>query len=226
MRLDQQYQELLRLKKEINHRLKAGVGFQEIKELMLYLAHDRAYAGLKLKENQLIMLECFFNIWLVEKKKLPELGIETDIFNQVSGLDDVERKYRKVQYCGLRIENDLPEEYCEQALEWLVEDEISGVAIGKIIVLETKEREGNLLRIARWLREKGDVLNALLLLQYGNEAFPGREELLREEAEIWLLGEQEERALALLAKIEEPSQKSREKHKSRETIKNMAGGRK
>jgi len=210
MRLNQQYQELLRLKKEIDQRLEAGTDFQGIKELMLYLVRDRAYSRLKLKENQLIMLECFFNIWLTEKKKLPELGIDTDIFYQVSGLDDLERKYRKVQYCGLRIENGLPDEYCEQAVEWLIEDKISGIAIGKILVFETKEREENLLRIVKWLRGKGEVLNALLLIQYGNEAFPGKEKLLREEAEIWLLGKQEERALTLLAKIEKPSSDTEE----------------
>ncbi len=220
MRLNEQYQELLRLEKEINHRLKSGTDFQKIKELMLDLARDKAYSRLKTKENHLIMLECFFTIWLAEKKKLPELGIETDIFYQVYGLKDIERKYRKIQYCGLRIENDLPDEYCEQIIEDLMDEKISGLAIGKVVVFETKKREDNILRIAQWLRRKGDILNALLLVQYGNEAFPDQEKLLREEAEIWLSGQQEERAAELLNRIRSLSQETR---KSNKKIRQVAG---
>lgn len=205
MKLKQQYQELLRLKKEIDQRLKNGTDFQKIKELMLYLAQDSAYPKLKLKENQLIMLERFFNIWLREKRKLPDLGVETDIFDKVSSLDDVEQKYQRIKYCGLRIENLVPAEYIGQAIEWLVKDKVSGIAIGKIIVLETQNKEENLLYIAQYIRERGDSFNALLLLQYANEAFPRNEKLCLEEAGIWLEGGQCEKALELLLGIERPS---------------------
>lgn len=205
MRLEQQYQELLRLKEEINQRLKTETGFEKIKELMLYLAQDKAYSKLKVKENQMIMLDCFFNIWLREKKKLPDLGVETDIFYKVFSLDDVEQKYQRIKYCGLRIENAVPDDYIEQALEWLIEDQVSGMAIGAIIVKETEKREQNILYIAQYLRRRGDSLNALLLMQCANETFPGQEKLLLEEADIWLEGQQFERVLELLSQIEKPS---------------------
>lgn len=205
MRLEEQYQELLRLKKEINQRLKAGTDFGKMKELMLYLAQDKAYFKLKEKEHQMIMLESFLNIWLREKKKLPDLGVETDIFYKVSSLDDVERKYQRIKYCGLRIENAVPNDYIEQALEWLAEDQVSGIAIGKIIVKETEKRKENILYIAQCLRRGGDSLNALLLMQYANEKLPGQEKLLLEEADIWLEGQQFEKVLELLSQIENPS---------------------
>ena len=144
---------------------------------------DKAYHKLKSSENQMIMLESVFNIWLKEKKELPVLGIETDIFYQISCLDDVERKYQRIKYCGLRIENAVWDEYIRQALGWLVEDKVSGIAIGKIIVAETQKREENLLYIAGYLGETGDMLNALLLLRYADEAFPRKEKLLLKEAE-------------------------------------------
>lgn len=210
MRLEQQYQELVRLKREINQRLNKGTDFQKIKELMLYLAQDLAYSKLKLKENQLIMLECFFNIWLQEKKKLPDLGVKTDIFYKIASLNDVEWKYQRIKYCGLRIENVVPEKYIEQAIEWIIEDKVSGIAIGKIIVFETQNKQNNLLSIARCIRERGDSFNALLILQYANETFPGWEKLLLEEADIWLDGGQHRKALEILGKIENPTSEIRE----------------
>lgn len=210
MRLKQQYQELLRLKKEINHRLKGGTGFQQIRELMLYLAGEPVYAKLKSKENQLIMLESFLNIWLKEKKLLPDLGVETDIFYHVTSLDDVEQKYQRIKYYILRVENRVPDEYCNQAYEWLTEDRVSGIAVGKIILYETEKREENFLDIVQFMKQKGDSLNALFLIQYANNAFAGNERLLLEEAEIWLQGGQLEKALDLLVKIEKPSEEIRE----------------
>lgn len=210
MRLEQQYQELLRLKREINQRLRMGTDFPGIRELMLYLAKERAYYKLRDIENQLIMLESFFRIWLEEKKKLPDLGIETDIFFQVSSLEDVERKYQRIKFCGLRIENAIPKEWCEQGLECLEEDKVSGLAAGRIIAAETKNKEENLLYMAQFLKERGNFVNALLLLQYANEAFPGREKLLLKEANIWREGQQLKKALELLMKIEKPSQSTKE----------------
>lgn len=205
MKLKQQYEELLRLKKEINQKLKKGTCFLQIKELMLYLAGNPAYLKLKEKDNQLIMLEYFFNIWLKEKKKLPDLEIETDIFYGVFSLNDVERKYQKIKYCSLRIENKVPDEYIRQALGWLIEDQVSGMAIGQIVARETKEKEENILQIGQCLRQGGQMLNALLLIQYANEAFPGQEKLLLEEADIWLEVQQFQKALELLSQIEKPS---------------------
>lgn len=205
MRLEQQYRELLRLKKEINIRLKRGTDFQNIKELMLMLAKDQGYQILKGKENQMIILDCFLGIWLKEKRRLSELGIETDIFYQVSSLDELEQKYQTIRYCGLRIENNVPDEYIEQAFLWLIDQKVSGIAIGKIVIYGTKHRENNLLYLARGLKQKGDLTNAILLLQYARENYPKQEKFLLEEADCWLQGQQWQRAQALLREIEKPT---------------------
>lgn len=210
MRIAEQYQKLRRLKEEINQRLHKGSGFQDIKNLMLYLAKEESYSKLKQSDNQLARLDCFFNIWLEEKKKLSNLKIEKDIFHKISSLSDVEKKYLKIHYCGLRIENLVPDEYIKQALAWLEEENISGLAIGKIIVLESKKREENLLHITHYLRQQGNFLNALLLIEYANKTFPGNERLLLEEADIWLEGHQWKKALENLLKIEKPPQPIRE----------------
>lgn len=210
MRIEEKYQELLRLKKEINQRMENGTEFQKLKELMLYLAQDKTYPKLKEKDNQLAMLDLFLKIWIAEKRKLPELGINEDIFYQVFNLDDVEHKYLKVQYCGLRIENIVPDEYCEQALKWLVENRVSGLAIGQIVVVETKKKEENLLYIARYLRRHMETLNALLMIQYANGVLEGSEKLLLEEADIWLEGQQYKNALDVLQRIGNPSQTTKE----------------
>ena len=104
MRVEQQYREVLRLKREINLRLSVGTGFWEIRELALFLAGDKAYLKLKKEEKQLMMLDCFFGIWQEEKKKLPKGRIETDIFHDISSLEELEKKYQRIKYCGLRIE--------------------------------------------------------------------------------------------------------------------------
>ncbi len=210
MKLKEQCQELLRLKAEIGQQLKKGTDFKAIKHLMLYLAGEKFYSKLKCLDNQLAELDLFFNIWLEEKKDLSNLGIETDIFSGISSLRDVEQKYLKILYCGLRRENAVPDAYIGQALEWLVQEHISGLAIGKIIVSETSRKEENLLSIAQRLRQKGEILNTLLLLQYANKTFPGNEQLLLEEAGLWLDGMQWERALENLLKIESPTEQAKE----------------
>ena len=205
MRLEQQYRELLRLKEEIDICLKRGTDFQNMKELMLLLAKDQGYQALRGNDNQIVRLECFLKIWLDEERKLPDLGIKEDIFWRISSLDELEQKYQRILYCGLRIENNVPELYINQSIEWLAEQKVSGIAIGEIVVIETRDKEQNLLSIARKLKQHGNMINAVLLLQYAREKYPEQEELLLEEADCWLQGQQWERAYALLTGIKEPS---------------------
>lgn len=205
MRLEQQYQELLRLREEINTRLEKGTDFQNIKELILCLAKDQGYQKLKGKENQMIRLDRFLSIWLEEKRKLSELGIVEDIFSGTGSLDELEQKYQKIKYCALRVENRVPEPYIDQSISWLIEKKISGIAIGKIVVFETRAREENLLYIAQELKRHGNLPGAILLLQYTREKYPKQERLILEEADCWLQGQQWRRAYELLRKVEKPT---------------------
>ncbi|MDE7223237.1 MAG: hypothetical protein K2O34_05600 [Acetatifactor sp.] len=210
MRLEQQYQELLRLRKEINIRLNQGTDFQNIKDLALFLAKDSGYQKLKRKENQMIFLDCFLSIWLEEKRKLLQLGIEEDIFTGTGSLEKLEQRYQRIKYCGLRIENHVPEPYISQSISWLIDQKISGIAIGKIVVFETKDREDNLLHIAQEFKRRGELTNAVLLLQYAREKYPKQDSLALEEADCWIQGQQWERAHELLTEIERPTEGIRE----------------
>lgn len=210
MRLQQQYRELLRLQKEINAHLESGTDFPQMRELMLYLAKDTGYAKLKTKENRLIQLDRFFGIWLEERRKLPALGIDRDIFYGIDSLAGVERKYQRVLYLGLRIENHMPPICVQQALDWMEEWKISGIAIGRIVAGETHRGRDNLLRIAQEMKGRGELQSAVLLLQYANEQYSGEEALLLEEAECWLRGKQWEKACELLESIKEPAEETRQ----------------
>lgn len=210
MKLEEQCRELFRLKEVINQRMIKGNDFQTIKELWQYLVVEESYHKLKKRDNQLAILDFFLNIWIKEKQTLTNFGIDEDIFDQVTNLDDIEKKYQKIYYCGLRVENAVPDKYIEQALNWLLEDRVSGVAIGRIVAAQTTKKEENLLYFAQYMKRNRNTLHALLILQYANEVFEGNEKLSVEEADIWIAGEQYESALNVLQRIDEPSQDIKE----------------
>ncbi len=210
MCLKQQYGKWLRLKEEVDLRLARGTDFQRMKELILFLGQEQTYLELRQKEGRMMMLDCFLGIWLEEKRILQQPGIAEDIFYQVGSLSALAHKYRQILYCALRIENKVPESYVKQAITWLLEQRISGVAIGKIVILETKEKEDNLLHIAQALKKEGATGNALLLLAYANRSFPGRERLILEEADCRIQIQHWEKAYELLKAIENPTAEIRD----------------
>ena len=58
MRIETQYKELLKIKREIDNRLVA-LDFSKIKELILWLNTSKEYQKLKSKDNQLMILDFF-----------------------------------------------------------------------------------------------------------------------------------------------------------------------
>lgn len=206
MNLEEQYQEISKIKQEINLRLSRGTAASDIRELAIFLAQDRNYQKINTSENQLIKLSHFLTIWQEEKQKLPSLGISEDIFYQVHNLDELEQKHRRIEYYGLRIENNVPEPYCRELMDLLMEQKVSGLALGIIIRNRTERGGHNLLSVARELKQRLDLPNAVLLLQYAREKYPRmEEELLLEEADCWLQGQQFEKAYELLSDLKNPS---------------------
>lgn len=205
MKIQDKYKELVQLKKEINKKLSRN-GFQEIKELMLWLANSNSYQNLKTKDNQLIALECFCNIWLEEKKQLEQLGIHEDVFNMVTSLEDVERKYSAIKYCALRIENNMPEEYCDWALAELIDYKISGIAMAQIIISETYKRKQNIVELSRYLKERQQLVTAVTLLQQALKTYEKEGDLLLELADCWMIGQQWKQAYEILKQIEKPDE--------------------
>ena len=205
MNLQEQYQEISKLKHEINNRLSKGTDYLSIKELAISLAQNQEYQKLYKMENQLIKLQHFLTIWREEQEKMPSQAVSENIFYQISNLDELEQKYRRIEYYGLRIENRVPEPYCSQLLDWLLEHKVSGIALGIIIRNRTELGKENILCIAQELKHRTELPNAVLLLQYAHEKYPDEEAFLLEEADCWLQTKQWARALALLQEVERPS---------------------
>lgn len=209
MEIEKQYKELLELRKELNNKLKEH-DFLRIKDMILWLAKSDSFQKLKQKDNQLIALDCFCSIWIEEKKKLEPMGIKDDIFLNVNSLKDIEKKYLLIKYYALRIENKVPDMYRDELIQWIKENRISGIAIGKIVVFETLNREENILNISKHLKENNLIITAMELLQYGLEMYEGNRLLSLEMSECWMEGKQWKQAYDCLCKIKSPTNEDKQ----------------
>lgn len=217
MEHEQQYRELLTLKYQIEERLK-NLNFEKIKELIIWLTHSTSYQKLKGKDNQLSMLNVFCSIWLEEKKKLDALGISEDIFYGVDSLESLEKKYLTIKFGLLRLENDIPIEYCTESIDEMVENKVSGIALYKIIIEETADKIENVRKMAGLFKQNGQTVTALILLQKGNDTWPQNRNVLLELADCWMEGEQWEQAYECLKKIPDPNEEIYELTKTLEKV--------
>ncbi len=204
MNLQDQYQKIYRLTAEINSRLSQGSDYLNIKELALFLAHNEDYQSLYQMENRLIKLQHFLTIWREEQERIPGAAMSPAIFYRISSLEELEQKYCRIEYYGLRIENHVPGQYCDQLLDWLLEHRVSGIALGIIIRNRTERGRDNLLCIARELKRRAELPQAVLLLQYAREKYPGDDPFTLEEADCWLQVSQWSKALEVLLEIRQP----------------------
>lgn len=205
MRLKEKYRELSRLKDEINTRLAKGNSLSDIADLTLFLTHDQYFVRYYRSDTQLLLLLRFLKIWQEEKQTLPALGIPETIFYQVDSLDALVQKHRQIEYYGLRIENDVPESCCQELLDSLLEQKVSGLALGTVLNEATERVRDNILAVSQELKHRLNLPNAILLLQFALQQFPHDEELLLESADCWLQGQQFEKAYELLLAIENPA---------------------
>jgi len=209
MNIQTQYDEILKLKKEINKRMDR-LDFQGIKELMVWLAGVPVYKRLKNRDNQLHYLDFACSVWLEEKKRLAPQGIQEDFFTGLHSLDELETKYLAVEFAVLRMEYEMPEEYYEQAADTIIHYQVTGLAIYKIIRLETVRHEQNLLRMAQLLKGRGQYIRALILLHEGASDYPENQDICLEQADCWLQGQQWDMAYKCLKKMPNPNQELRE----------------
>lgn len=205
----QQYEELLALRPQIDERLR-NLNFEKIKDLQLWLAKSVSYKILKNRDNQLIFLDEFCQIWLEEKQKLSQVGIDTDIFYGVDSLESLERKYLTIQFGILRLETPMPVEYYEQAVDDFIDYHISGVALYKILMRETAQREENIVKLAGLLLDRNQIVTAIFLLQKGKERFPQNKDIILRLSDCWLAGGQLHQAYQCLLEIKKPDRKTKE----------------
>lgn len=200
MTIDEQYRALQELIPQIEEKLKDN-SFEGVKNLILWLTHSAVYQKLKNKENSLILLEAFCEIWMEEKK---ENLAENDIFTNIKSLSDIQKKYREIQYTILRIENQLPEEYCNGGIKQLITQKISGIAIVEIAIAETLHIKSNIIKVADYLMNNYAGTLAIEMLQYAQKKTSDVEDFILKEADCWIFAEQWEMAIKCLEKITNP----------------------
>ena len=168
------------------------------------LYRNSIYEKLVAKDSQLYMLNHFFCIALREQRELAQRGIRGNVFEGVSSLDILEKKYLAIEFLVLRMELDLNNEEMEETVNKIVEQQVSGVALFRIIQFETASVLQNVKRMSVELKKRGDRIGSIILLREAVETYP--------EGELWLLlanawmelGEFPE-ALKCLKEIEEPA---------------------
>lgn len=203
MRIQEQYATLLTVKEEINEKLQ-NLDFEKEKELMLWLAKSEKYQKVREKDNQLIILDILCDIWLTEKRTLESKGIHEDIFYQIDSLNAMEKKYLTLKFGILRLETSMPEEYYQQFIDVVITYKISSVALFRVIMRETLEKSKNIVKLARLLKNRNQIITATLLLQEAEESFEKDSDILLELADCWLEGQQWKTAYDCLVKIEKP----------------------
>lgn len=209
MRLKELYSELIALKKEIDERLK-GLNASNQEEFLSWLQESKIYQKLKSRDNQLIYLNVFHRIRLEERKKPAAVEGQNDIYCGIHSLKEIEEKYLTIKFGVLRLETEMEACYYEQALDAIIEYGVTGIALYHIIVLETAQKEQNIIKMAKLLKRKGKYITALILLKEGLEAYGSNGEMLLELAECWMKGEQWKQAYDCLKRIEEPGEAVRE----------------
>lgn len=203
MKIEEQYNELQNIKKEMNKFL-LNLDRDGIKKLSLMFVKSPILKKLFLKDNQLYMLNCFCSIWISEQKKLAGLDLDQNIFEDIKNLGDVEEKYCLIKFGVLRLEFSMPKAYYDQIVEYFIESHISGIALFEIIKNETLQRKKNIITLANLLKNKKEYPTALILLQEGEKLYPGEKDLLLEQAECWSAGQQWGQACQCLLRIKSP----------------------
>lgn len=209
MKIEEQYKTLLILKDEINFRLK-NLDIYRIKGLIVWLLQSQGYQKMKQKDSQLQALDFFMQIWPMEIKNKDAFEMQGGIFYGVSSLETLERKYQIAKFAILRLENDMPHEYCLRAVEEVCQYQFSAYALFELIEGESEKKEINILKLSRCFKEKEEWIRAIGLLQKGVEKYPANKELLLELADCWMTVGEWKQAYVCLCQIKKPGKKIQE----------------
>ena len=204
MQIKEQYRKIAELHKEIDSKLQ-DTSFEKIIQLQRWAVNSEEYQTLKAKDNQLLLFNIFCKIWIEEKQKMLDIENEKDIFWKIHNLNELQSKYYDVIYAILRIENNVPNQSIHEGIDKILKNEISGIAIGYILISESKKKKESIILMSQLLIEKNEYVRAIELLQYVQAYIPGEEDFFLQEANCWIAGEQWGQALNCLKKIPNPS---------------------
>lgn len=169
--LKELYNKMLELKALVNAKLSDG-SFEAIRDLIKMLDESEVYPTLLEKDTQLSMLDIFLGIWLDEKRELSALGIASDIMTDVSDLDVLENKYHTISLSILRFENDMPEEYLNEAIDRIIAQDISGIALYKILKIDTIDHVNNVIKVSTALRARKEYIRDMFFVRLAVSEYP------------------------------------------------------
>lgn len=169
--LKELYNKMLELKALVNAKLSDG-SFEAIRDLIKMLDESEVYPILLEKDTQLSMLDIFLGIWLDEKRELSALGIASDIMTDVSDLDALEDKYHTISLSILRFENNMPEEYLNEAIDRIIDQDISGIALYKILKIDTIDHVNNVIKVSTALRARKEYIRDMFFVRLAVSEYP------------------------------------------------------
>lgn len=181
MKLHEQYVYLVKLKQDINDVLSKG---NDISALIKQLDHSSLFNKFMQKDTDIYRFNVFSYIFLREQCELRNIGIEDNIFEGVRSLSDLEKKYLSIEFAMLRLETKMPEEYYLDGISNLVDENISGIAIGRVISLETAKVKENILKTADILLQLGEYSRSIVLLKEASSILPDDESFEKKIKEI------------------------------------------
>ncbi len=155
---------ILDLKREIDSRLE-DLNIYKAGELILWLLQNEMYQKVKRYDEQLMILDLFIDIWRKEKSDNKSFQMQGDIFAYVNSLEEIEAKYLVAKFAFLRIENEMPYEYCTEAVDVLVEYQYSPHALYEIMKRENADSKEMILKLAPLLQDRNALTKAVGLLQ-------------------------------------------------------------
>lgn len=207
MRLSEQYAELVKLREDLNKKL-YNIDFRKIKELALEMAQLESYQRHKKTDNQIIALDFFFGMWMRENGDIYNFAHQGNIFDNVNSLEDVERKYLSIQFGIFRIENGMSIEHISEAVDEMIANNVSAYAMLCVVFREAekKHHEEILLKLARILKQKNELVRAIGLLQASTQEFKENKEMFLELADCWLIAQEIEKASECLQAMENPDE--------------------
>ena len=177
--LEELYNKMLEFKAYVNAQLLDG-SFEAIRDLIRNIDSNELYPVLLEKDTQLSMLDIFLGIWLDEKRELSSLGFNNDILTNLHSLDELEDRYHIISLGILRLENNLPEDKCEEAINNFISLDISGIALFTVLKIDTIKRIENVIKLSNRLRAHKEYIRDMYLLKRAIAEFPGDKEIMTE----------------------------------------------
>ena len=159
-----EYEELCRIKKEIDEKL-TDWNEQTIIELLMAFKKEESLKRLVEKDNQLTKLKCLCVLWMDEKIKLSAFGMESTALNEIKSLKDVEKRFLMLQFGMLRLDCQMSREKCDEVIDYIIRYRISGIVLNFMVRSVTEHYLENIKMLVEMLNDRKQYVTAACLLR-------------------------------------------------------------